>query len=97
MQKDEMTSRINIFCLFKIRDRENTHIVYLREKKGVITPRNWRRLRKFISVYKKGLPFRKKSTKDYRINLTNKLNSHINEDEAYKGRHKHGQEGVFTY
>jgi hypothetical protein len=49
-----------------------------------------------LQYYKKGLSLHRKTLKDYRINLTRKLNHHINEDEAYKGRHKRGQEGAFS-
>jgi len=47
-------------------------------------------------VYKKGRCNRQKPTKDYQIKVTNKLNYHINDSEAFKGRHAHGQEGAFT-
>jgi hypothetical protein len=47
-------------------------------------------------VYKKGLSYRSKSKGDYRIELINQLNYHINDDEGFKGRHTHGQERAFT-
>ena len=47
-------------------------------------------------VYKKGRCDRRKPSKDYRIKVTNKLNYHINDSEAFKGRHTHGQDGAFT-
>ena len=32
----------------------------------------------------------------YRIDISNQLNYHINDNDAYKGRHTNGQEGAFT-
>jgi hypothetical protein len=47
-------------------------------------------------VYKKGVSLGRKLINDYRITLSNKLKYHINDDQAFKGRHKNGRQGVFT-
>jgi hypothetical protein len=45
---------------------------------------------------KLGLSLSKKPKKDYRIEVAKQLNYHINDDDAFKGRQMHGQEGFFT-
>src|SRR6266566_4677825 len=47
-------------------------------------------------MYKKGLSNTHKPTGDYRIEITNQLNYHINDDKTFKGRHTRGQEGAFS-
>ena len=49
-----------------------------------------------VEAYNKGRGDRRKLSKDYRIKVTNKLNYHINDNEAFKGRHTNGQEGALT-
>jgi hypothetical protein len=44
----------------------------------------------------RGLSLIKNVSRDRRIQLTKKLNHHINEDADFKGRHKNGREGAFT-
>lgn len=44
----------------------------------------------------KGVSLLKKTGKDYRIKLSKKVNYHINENAAFKGRHKNGREGAFS-
>lgn len=36
------------------------------------------------------------STRDYRLNLPYKLNSHINDDETFKSRYRNGEEAEAT-
>ncbi|HEY4287849.1 MAG TPA: IS4 family transposase [Puia sp.] len=40
--------------------------------------------------------YRRKPVNDYRIDISNQLNYHINDNEAFKGRYKNGPEGDFT-
>jgi hypothetical protein len=47
------------------------------------------------TAYKKGC-CSNKQTGDYRLNLSNKLNYHINDNEAFKSRHRNGRERAFT-